>query len=180
MLIGWLIPIIISLVILSMSAVSDLGFDRIPNLWILIGLTAGVVCRIFSWSFFGWGSFFLGMLIPFVICWIPFRMGAMGAGDVKLLMVIGILNGGQNVFYCIFFSFLIAAGISLVKLLRPRQIKKSLTELFFYFQTIFTQGRIETYQGRYVKGHTIHFAVAILLGYALWEGVSICRIIRLF
>ncbi len=169
------IPVCISFVILFAAVASDLRSGQIPNLWICAGLAAGVLCRTLSWTSFGWGGFSLGLLLPFLICWIPFRMRGIGAGDVKLLLVIGALNGGQNVFFCIFFSFLFAAGISLGKLLSLKQFKKSLIQLFHYFQHIFLSGKIESYRGRYAKGHTIHFSVAILLGYAAWLGVNTCR-----
>ncbi len=175
--IGAVIPIFMSLILLSVAAVSDLQFSRIPNQWILTGLAAGVLCRILSWTSFGWGGFSLGMLIPFLICWIPFRMGAMGAGDVKLLVALGALNGGQDIFWCIFFSFLFAAGISLGRLLSLRQFKASLAQLFFYFQSFFSTGKAGFYEGRYEKGHTIHFAVPVLLGYILWLGVNVCRVL---
>ncbi len=173
--IGSLIPVFTSLILLTAAAVSDLRSERIPNPWICIGLAAAALLRALSWTSFGWGGFFLGMLIPFLICWIPFRMGAIGAGDVKLLIALGALNGGSNVFYCIFFSFLFAAGISLGKLLSLRQFRASLIQLFQYFHGIFSQGKIELYEGRYAKGHTIHFAVSVFLGYLAWLGVNVCR-----
>ncbi len=171
------IPVFTSLILLSAAAISDLVSERIPNPWICAGLAAGVLCRAMAWTPFGWGGFFLGMLIPLLICWIPFCMRAMGAGDVKLLIVLGALNGGSQILYCIFFSFLFAAGISLGKLLSLRQFKASLIQLFHYFHTVFFHGKIEIYQGRYAKGHTIHFAPAIFLGYITWLGVNVCRML---
>ncbi len=177
--VGSFIPISISLSILCAALVSDLKRERIPNRLICAGMAAGVCCRILAWTPFGWGSFFLGLLLPFLICWIPFRMGAVGAGDVKLLVVLGAFCGGQDIFFCIFFSFLFAAGISLGRLLSLRQFRQSLIQLFQYFQNIFLRGKIEIYPGRYVKEHTIHFSAAIFLGYAVCLGVRICRIILL-
>ncbi len=166
------IPAVVSLILLFAAAVSDLRSWRVPNLWIVIGLAAGVLCRILAWSSFGWGSLLLGCLLPFLICWIPYRMGAMGAGDVKLLMALGTLNGGQHVLYCIFFSFLFAAGISLGRLLSLRQFRSSLIQLFQYFHTTLLQGKFGMYPGRSAEGHIIHFAVAILPGYVAWLGVN--------
>ncbi len=177
--IGTLIPTGMSLVLLFAAVRSDLRSWQIPNLWIGIGLTAGVFCRILSWSSFGWSGFFLGVLLPFLICWIPYRMGALGAGDVKLLMALGALSGGQTILYILFFSFLFAAGISLCRLLNLRQLRSSLLQLICFFQTMFFEGKIETYPGRYVEGHTIRFSIAILFGYTTWLGVSICRMLLL-
>ncbi len=170
---------LLSLTLVTAAMVSDVRSERIPNSWICAGLAAALLCRLLSWTPFGWGWMCLGMLIPFLICWVPFRMGAMGAGDVKLLMVLGALNGGQQIFCCIFFSFLLAAGISLGRLLSLRRLKDSLFQLFLYFKNIFLCGRIEAYQGRHSDGHTIHFAVAVFFGYTAWLGVNVCRAILL-
>lgn len=127
-----------------------------------------------------YNSFLSGFLIPILIGWIPFRMRAIGAGDVKLFVVVGCLNGGRDVFYCIFLSFLLAAGISLSRLLSLRQVKISLIYCFQYFQKIITQKKIEAYPGRMKKGHNIHFSIAILLGYVALLGVKNCKIVPLF
>ncbi len=176
--IGSLIPMSISLVLSSIAMGTDLRSGRVLNGWILVGLAAGILCRVLSFSWFGWGGFFLGMLIPLLLCWIPFRMGAMGAGDVKLFLVLGALNGGQAILYCIFLSFLIAAVLSLGKLLRLRTLRASLAQLFHYFQSIFLSGEFTAYPGSRAKGHTIHFAVAIFFGYAAWMGVCVCNTLR--
>ncbi len=170
-----LIHIYISLIILFVAVVADICSGRIPNLWICAGLAAGGVLMALSWLPFGWRGFLAGLFVPLLIGWIPFRMGALGAGDVKLLMVVGCLNGGKDVFYCIFLSFLFAAGISLGRLLSLRQFKSSLILCFRYFQEIIFQKRIKLYPGRWQKVHTIHFSIAIFGGYITWLGVSTCR-----
>ncbi len=176
--IGSLIPMSVSLVLSSIAMGTDLKSGRIPNGWIAVGLAAGITCKFLSFSKFGWGGFLLGMLIPLLLCWIPFRMGAMGAGDVKLFLVLGALNGGQSILYCIFFSFLFAAVLSLGKLLRLRTLRASLAQLFHYFKNIFLSGEFSVYPGSCAKGHTIHFAVAIFFGYVVWMGVCICNMLR--
>lgn len=158
----------------------DLYSDQIRNEWICVGIAAGGVLMLFPRSALGGGSFLSGILIPVLLGWIPFRMRAIGAGDVKLFIVIGCLNGGRDVFYCIFLSFLLAAGISLSRLLSLRQLKMSLMYCFQYFQRMIVQKKIEAYPGRMKKGHTIHFSTAILFGYAALLGVKVCKIVPLF
>ncbi|MCC8029041.1 MAG: A24 family peptidase [Lachnospiraceae bacterium] len=170
----------ISLIILFAAAAEDLHTDRIPNSLICTGLAAGFLLMILPRTAYGWPGCLAGLLIPLMICWIPFRMGAIGAGDVKLLMVIGCLNGGRDVFYCIFLSFLLAAGISLGRLLSLRQFKSSLMLCFQYFQRTLLQRKMELYPERHRKYHTIHFSVAVFFGYAAWWGVSTCRSMLLF
>ena len=99
------------------------------------------------WSVLSPGSFFLGILIPVLIGWIPFRMRAVGAGDIKLFMAVGCLNGGEDVLYSIFLSFLLGAGISLGRLLSLKQLKISLIQCFRYFIQMVMQKKIERYPG---------------------------------
>ena len=169
----------ISLILLFVAVVWDLRTERIPNGWICTGLAAGVVLFLSPLSVLEPKAFFLGFLIPFLIGWIPFRMRAVGAGDIKLFFVIGCLNGGEDVFYCIFLSFLLGAGLSLSRLLSLRQLKASLINCFQYFFNTLVQKKIQTYPGTGEKSHTIHFSVAIFLGYITWLGVKVCRIVLL-
>lgn len=177
---GSCINVFVSMVILIVAVVTDLHSDKIRNKWICVGILAGGVLMFLPQSALNWSSFLSGILIPVLIGWIPFRMRAIGAGDVKLFIVIGCLNGGRDVFYCIFLSFLLAAGISLGRLLSLRQLKMSLMYCFQYFQKIFVLKRIEAYPGKLKKGHTIHFSIAVLFGYAAWLGVKVCKIVPLF
>lgn len=174
------ISVYISVAVLITAVVTDFRSGRIPNRCILAGVAAGLLLKILQWSSFGWAGFFCGMLIPLLICWIPFCMGAVGAGDVKLFLVIGCLNGGRDILFCIFLSFLFAAGISLGKLLSLRELKCSLVFCIQYFTGILIRKKIEMYPGRRMKGHTIHFSAAIFLGYAAVRGVSLCRNLPLY
>ncbi len=171
------IPIYVTLTILFVAAVFDLGTERIPNWWIAVGLASGVLSRVFSLTDFGWRGFLAGLAVAFFIGWIPFRMRGLGAGDVKIMMVMGCLNGGRVALCCIFISFLLAAGFSLGRLLSLGHFKQSLRNIFQYFQMTFVRGRIDTYPGRYDRGHTMHFSLMVFFGYVAWLGVSICRII---
>lgn len=178
--IGGCINIYISLVMLIAAAVMDLRSHRIWNEWICLGLVSGTLLMFLPHSILSWGQYAAGLLLALLVGWIPFRMHGIGAGDVKLFLVIGCLNGGRDVFYCIFFSFLLAAGISLLRLLRLRQLKQSLTYCILYFQSIFVLKKIEAYPGRYQAGHTIHFSVMILGGYVIWLGVKGCSFMPWF
>lgn len=177
--VGSFLHVYITLIFLYTAVVMDLRTGRIPNRWICVGLAAGTVLLLSPQSALGPGSFFLGFLIPFLIGWIPFRMRAIGAGDIKLFFVVGCLNGGEDVFYCIFFSFLLGAGISLSKLLSLRQLKAGLMNCFQYFINMLIQKKVYMYPGAREKSHTIHFSAAIFLGYIVWLGVKACKVILL-
>ena len=132
------------------------------------------------WEYFwAWCFGFQELLLPVLICWIPFRMRGLGAGDIKLLCVVGCLNGSRDIIYCICISFLLAAGFSFGRLLNRKQFRTSMRSCIQYFQRIAALGKIVSYDGRKVPGHQIHFSAFILLGYAAVLGVNLCKFIPL-
>lgn len=122
-------------------------------------------------------DFLGGIFLPVVICWIPFRMHAIGAGDIKLLSVIGCMNGSRGVLYCIAFSFLAAAGISLGRLLSQKQLWTSMAGCVQYFYQILSEQKIMPYPGREKTGHKIHFSIPVFIGFLAYLGVNRCGII---
>ncbi len=166
--------------VLLAAVCMDLTYYRIWNVLIFAGISAGIALWIPSVSIQSSVSLLAGILLPVIICWIPFRMHALGAGDIKLFSVIGCLNGGRDAIYCICFSFLFAAGISLGKLLSHRQLIPGLLNCFQYFQEIVTKGKMIPYPGKDDSGHRFHFSISILFGYLILLGVKVCTIIPLF
>lgn len=171
---------IFTAVILLIAVGMDLTFYRIRNELILAGISAGIALWIPDISIQSSAELLAGILIPIIICWIPFRMHALGAGDIKLFSVIGCLSGGRDAIYCICFSFLLAAGISLGKLLSRRQLIPGLLMCFQYFQEIVTKGKMMPYPGKDDSDHRFHFSISILFGYLILLGVKVCEIVPLF
>ncbi len=170
-----IISVLIPMIILVVAVMWDLRTDRIPNPLIGLGLCLGALLELLSLSGFGWWGFLAGMALPLLICWIPFRMGALGAGDVKLMMVVGCFLGGSDILYGIFISFLFAAGISLSKLLSLRQCKSSLICCYQLVRRIVSCRELPENFSVRRDGNTIHFSVAVLWGYAILLGVKACR-----
>ena len=170
----------LTLTLLCIAVGMDLSSCRIKNQLIIFGMAAGIL----SWLPFSSkedvGSLLAGIVIPIVVCWIPFLMHALGAGDIKLFSVVGCINGGWDAVFCIGFSFFIAAVMSLCRLIREKQLWTSLGECYQYFQQIFMEQKIRPYSGRKKPGHVIHFSMAIIFGYLVWMGVKICRIMPLY
>jgi len=75
----------------------DLRYRRISNVLcgvlLLIGTLSAVLCR--GWS--GLADGLLGAALGFVIFLIPYALGGLGGGDVKLMAGFGALTGAQGV-----------------------------------------------------------------------------------
>ena len=172
-----LLQISVTAVLLLCAAAMDAASGKIKNKLLFSGLLVGILLGIPGICENGCKDFLMGLLLPVCICWIPFRMHGLGAGDVKLFSVIGCLNGGQVAIYCICISFLLAAGFSFGRLLNQRQFYASMRNCIQYFQMIVRNREIMPYPERYCPGHRFHFSIAILLGYIVVLGVNVCRII---
>ena len=167
----------VTAVLLLCAAAMDAASGKIGNRMLLSGLLIGILLWIPGICEHGCKDFLIGLLLPVCICWIPFRMHGLGAGDVKLFCVIGCLNGSRIVIYCICISFLLAAGFSFGRLLNQRQFCESMQNCIQYFQMIVRSKEIIPYPERNRPGHRFHFSMAILLGYIVVLGVKVCRVI---
>jgi prepilin peptidase CpaA len=81
------------LVVLFICLITDLKSRKIYNKVIFPGLLVALLLNLFQ---FGWDGLFtslLGFIVGLSILLIPYFMGGMGAGDVKLLALIGALKG---------------------------------------------------------------------------------------
>jgi prepilin peptidase CpaA len=84
---GLLITVII------IAGYHDLKWRRIPNWLILFGLVTGFVLQGVSGGFPALADALQGWLLGMALLMIPFILRGMGAGDVKLLGVVGALQG---------------------------------------------------------------------------------------
>ena len=165
------------LLLLLLSALSDLKTDRIPNGIILLGIVIGV-----------WGGIFTGrklsdilasMLLAFLLMYPLYMIGALGAGDVKLFVMIGSFQAAGDFMTILAGAFVIGAGFSLAKLAVERNGRERFGYFFAYLYDVWRTGHWKIY-GEDLKRdyHTycknkIHFAVPILFS-------AVCRIGGLF
>lgn len=126
-----------AMVFVTAAAMMDLYSGKVKNAWICAGFGVGLLLMFLPEPAFGWSEFAAGVLSAFLIGWIPFRLRALGAGDVKVFMVLGCLIGGEDILWCILFSFLFTTGIYLGRMLSLGQLKLVLKNTFLYLQYSF-------------------------------------------
>lgn len=86
-----------------LRAVEGFCPGKIRNRWLMMGILLGVVLWIPGMKEAGFPELLGGLLLPVLICWIPFRMRGLGAGDIKLLCVVGCLR--QSGYYLLYLYF---------------------------------------------------------------------------
>ena len=89
-----MIPIhIIGLTIASLACVTDLRTRRIPNVLTFGAALAGLLYQFATAGIDGLGQAALGWLLGAVVFVVPFALGGLGGGDVKLLAALGAWLG---------------------------------------------------------------------------------------
>lgn len=78
------------------AALLDIKYRKIPNWLTFPAMLTGVVINLLL-DFDSWRLSLLGLLVGFLILLIPFLLGGIGAGDVKLLMALGAFLGAKKV-----------------------------------------------------------------------------------
>lgn len=105
-------------VLFTVAAVwQDCKTGKIPNKLILAGYFAGGMANITSGDMQYLqmaGSVFAGMFLPIVLFGTVWYIGGIGAGDVKLMSVLGMILGGRNILFCSFVSLVLGGGIGVV------------------------------------------------------------------
>lgn len=96
----------------------DLKTLKIPNSIIWITLLSGILTSIISFGYFSGLIFaFAGMATVFIIFFILYLIGPMGAGDVKLAAALGTYLGPQNALLASVICFIAGGLFALIYLL---------------------------------------------------------------
>ena len=72
-----------------------------------------------------------GFLVGLGLLMIPYLLGGMGAGDVKLMAAIGALMGTSFVFYSFIYTALIGGLIALLLIFKKRGFMNSIKYFIF-------------------------------------------------
>jgi prepilin peptidase CpaA len=84
---------IVGLTIASIACVTDLRTRRIPNVLTFGSALAGLLYQFSTGGSDGLGQAALGWLVGAVVFVLPFALGGLGGGDVKLLAALGAWLG---------------------------------------------------------------------------------------
>ena len=118
----------------------DYRKKKIPNLLILAILVFGAGWRLWREGIMG-SLFYLGQAAVVMIpMYFLFQIGVIGAGDVKLFGVTAGFLPFNKLFVFLFVSLLIAAMLSLIKVLKCKNLIKRLKHLVCYLANTVRNG----------------------------------------
>ncbi len=152
------------------AVLMDLATGRIPNFWLCSGWLCGLLYQCLTAGKQGAGRFAAGSLLPLVLLWGLFYFRMLGAGDVKLLSVLGGIMGVPAVLSCIIWSMIFGAVLSAGVLIICGNFLQRLKYFTTYFKIYRRTGQRTPYRRAGERPENIHFSVAVLMGALLWIG----------
>lgn len=160
--------VVLTLLLLSIAVWMDIRSWRISNRLIASGFLVGFIFQIRQYGIQGIGIFILNVLVPVILLYLLFLMRALGAGDIKLFSVISSIWNLKTACITIVAGFVVAAILSLCKLIYHRSLFPRLCVFVNYVRQVMTTGKLEKYPGESEgKQNFIHFSVAILIGFLI-------------
>ena len=161
------------------AAVKDRQCARIPNALIFIAACNGVFLQVYSYGWSGLLKSAVGAVIPLILCGWLFALAMLGAGDLKLLMAVGVYTGPYGILKILFLALISGAVLSLAKILKHGIFIERMTYLFNYVQQM-AFGRREPYMDmaypQKSEKWTIHFAVPVFLAVVIFLAANMGKI----
>ena len=111
----------------------------------------------------------IGIIIPFILCYVFFRARMMGAGDSKLLSVVGSFVGVSLLLQILFVALCIGAVMAVIKMAVCHNVVRRFQRLFQYVSRCMQNRRLEAYYDWEQEGNegVIPLSVAISVA-TLW------------
>lgn len=122
---NFITPKAITILLISLvSSVYDLKIRRIPN-WLTFGsFFLVLIFNITTLNFHNVLNCILGFLLGIALLIVPYAMGGMGAGDVKLLGAIGSVVGYKEILWVFFYSSIAGLVLGIIWIiLKPGHLK---------------------------------------------------------
>lgn len=151
---NYIIPFIISIVLLVLASITDIKYKKIPNIITLTGICIGVIFQITTSIILHSYSFLIISLIAIIALFFIGMTGILGLGDIKLLIALTALNGIMPAIMTAGFGSLYVILISLIT-----RTKEATGELKMGIQTLLFKLPI------YRNGRSVPFAPYMLAGY---------------
>jgi prepilin peptidase CpaA len=138
------------------AVITDLRSRRIRNRLTYPAMAIGLAANAATGGWSGLSTSALGWLVALGLMLLPFAMGAMGAGDVKLLLAIGALKGPHFVLLVAVYGGLAGGLLALYYLAKERRVASTLRYILY--------GWLWALRGSGPKAGAIPYAPAIAAG----------------
>lgn len=150
---------------LTAAVVLDLYSERVPNLFIVLCSITSVYLNVQKMGIWGFASFLFRLLWPILLLFIVYLIGAIGAGDVKLLAVLSTYMDSKKILYIMVISSFFGVAIGIFRIILKGQLVEKMKDLLFYLKTSPFSMQSSAFFQLKDRGEKIHFTICILLAY---------------
>jgi prepilin peptidase CpaA len=154
--------------ILIFCTITDIKERKIYNPVLLFGLIMALLLNTYEAGPSGAVDTLKGLLLGTGLFLIPYLLGWLGAGDAKLIGIIGAFGGWRFALYSILLTTVVGGVISLCLLIRRKRAASLLQNLKMFFFT-----RSTYYLRDMDSQYTLPYAIAISLGTGLALGLRV-------
>lgn len=168
--------LVVLVLLLFLAAVLDVYRGKIPNILMITGYCYGLIRLVYYQDIL---KSIPGILFPLIVLYPLYKIGVMGAGDIKLFSMIGFYLTFMETIFCIFTAFILAALVSVLSFIRYKNFLERMTYLFSYLKECLFTGHFRYYyldsKGKQISHSMeskskIHLAVPIFLSVLLHIG----------
>lgn len=155
--------------VMAVCVYTDIKFKKIYNAVLFPAAAIGLAWNFYSGGLAGGVAGIKGMMLGVALLLVPFVMGGMGAGDVKLLGVVGAFKGPCFVWSSFLFTAVIGGLISIVIMAKSgafsARVRGVIFTLLSFFGFIPEVNMLDTIYGD--SARTFPYGIAIAAGTVL-------------
>ncbi len=159
---------------IAMAVITDLSVKRVPNELTVLGIITGIYLSLSEYGPWGGLELLKNIIASFIVLYFFYLLGALGAGDVKLMISLSTIIGYEAILSIIVISFLVAGLYGLCNLIKNRQLIYKCKRFMNHIFICLSKKQLFAYDPKDKEETEIHFTVCIFCAYIVWilkEGV---------
>lgn len=134
--------LVVLVAVLLLASLWDCRKGKIPNLLVVIAYGYGIIRSVYYQNFL---IHIPGIIFPILILYPFFKIGTIGAGDIKLFSVIGLYFSFMESVYCMLAAFLICAVYSIYSFRNYENLQERIAYLASYLKDCTLKGHFMYY-----------------------------------
>ena len=151
-------------VLVLLAIYSDLRWRRIPNCLTLPAIAFGFLLNFLGNSWNGLIFAFFGLVVGMGLLMLPYLLGGMGGGDVKLMGALGAMLGSYSVLNVFLYATLVGGGIAIVAVMVNKSLIETLKKVWLLLKCIFLFRAPLAGAGLFKKSTEIPYGLAVGAG----------------
>jgi prepilin peptidase CpaA len=155
---------ILVVAIVLLASYSDLRWRKIPNCLTLPAIALGLFLSYLGNSWNGLISACFGLFVGIGLLMLPYLLGGMGAGDVKLMGALGAMLGSYPVINVFLYASLVGGAIAIGVAIANRSLMETAKKGWLFFKCVFLFQAPLAGANVFKKSLAIPYGVAIAAG----------------